>query len=286
MIKLTSLMGNSQKLDGGSMFGNVPKAMWKNWVEADSENRINLACRALLVELNGRKILLETGIGNFFEPKLKQRFGIQEDRHVLLEQLEQLGLTHQDIDAVILSHLHFDHAGGMLSSWKDNQQPELLFPNARIYTGRQAWKRACDPHPRDRASFIPLLNKQLENSGRLHLIRSDSDPWLGENFNFIFSEGHSPGMLLTQIQLASAPVLFAADLIPGRPWIHLPITMGYDRFPEVLIDEKSAILESLYQQQGKLFLTHDSKVALVTLDKDEKGRFIGIEEQRSLKKYM
>src|SRR5687768_11609463 len=127
-MKLWSIIGNSQKLDGGAMFGNAPRAMWAKWLEPDAENRIPLACRALLVEgLNGRRVLFETGIGAFFEPKLRERYGVVEDRHVLLDSLANAGFSDADIDAVVLSHLHFDHAGGLLAPWEAGKPARLLF---------------------------------------------------------------------------------------------------------------------------------------------------------------
>ena len=273
MKKLYSIRGNSQKLDGGAMFGNAPKTMWENWVEVDQENRIDLTCRALLVKEENRNILLEVGIGAFFDPKMKHRFGIVESHHVLLESLAELGLTHEDIDIVVLSHLHFDHIGGLLSEWKEGKEAELLFPNAAILVGREAWDRALNPHFRDRASFIPHLMSLLEQRDNLHIVDSDCHPLLGKEYRFHLSHGHTPGMLLTEIAMPAGPVIFCADLIPGEPWVHLPITMGYDRFAEMLIDEKQSLLTDLLNRNGRLFFTHDAKIAVGRLQKNEKGKF-------------
>ncbi|HEY0180999.1 MAG TPA: MBL fold metallo-hydrolase, partial [Dokdonella sp.] len=112
-MRLRSVLGNTQRLDGGAMFGNVPRAMWRRWVAPDEQNRVTLACRCLLVEgLDGRNVLFETGIGAFFEPRLRERYGVVEERHVLLDSLAAAGCPHEAIDVVVLSHLHFDHAGG------------------------------------------------------------------------------------------------------------------------------------------------------------------------------
>ncbi|MEY3372221.1 MAG: hypothetical protein RLZZ537_689, partial [Pseudomonadota bacterium] len=145
-MKAWSLLGNSQKLDGGAMFGNAPKAMWEKWVDVDDLNRIDLACRALLVEgINGKRVLFETGVGAFFEPKLRERYGIQESSHVLLDELACIGLSDADIDVVVLSHLHFDHAGGLLAPWQEGQPLRLLFPNAVFVVGAEHWQRAQHP---------------------------------------------------------------------------------------------------------------------------------------------
>jgi glyoxylase-like metal-dependent hydrolase (beta-lactamase superfamily II) len=273
MKSLFSLMGNSQKLDGGAMFGNAPKAMWEQWVNVDQQNRIDLSCRTLLVKDGDRNILFETGIGAFFEPKFKERYGVVESEHVLLNSLRSVGLDHSDIDLVVLSHLHFDHAGGLLSAWQEGQEPELLFPNAQFLVGRKHWERAINPHFRDRASFLPQLNRLLEESGRLNLVDSESSELLGNEYRFIFSDGHTPGLMLTEIATQHGPLVFAADLIPGVSWVHLPITMGYDRFPEHLIEEKQALLDDLEQRSGWLYFTHDPQVAAGRVIKNDKGRY-------------
>lgn len=267
-MKLWSILGNSQRLDGGAMFGNVPRALWERWLPPDDQHRVPLACRALLASpVNGRTVLFETGIGAFFAPELRARFGVVEARHVLLDSLAEAGYSHTQIDAVVLSHLHFDHAGGLLSAWQEGHKPELLFPNARFIISRRAWERACAPHPRDRASFIPELVPLLEASGRLELVDGEHCESLGDAVRFHYSEGHTPGLMLSELVGAGGHggLLFCADLIPGRPWVHLPVTMGYDRYPERLIDEKRALLQDLLARDVRLFFTHDPECALARL---------------------
>ncbi len=276
---LTEVIGNSQKLDGGAMFGNAPRALWSRWVAVDDLNRIDLACRAMLIRDGERNVLCETGIGAFFAPDLRERYGVVESDHVLLQSLAALGLSHEDIDVVVLSHLHFDHAGGLLAAWSPHApDPPLLFPNATFVIGRRAWERASHPHARDRASFVPGLVEKLEATGRVELVDGDRSETLGSGWRFHTSDGHTPGLMLVEVALAGGPVVFAADLIPGRPWMHLPITMGYDRFPEKLIDEKEALLTDLLARGGRLFFTHDPEVALAKVARDPKGRFVPADE--------
>src|SRR5690606_35285499 len=125
MSSITSLEGNRQSLDGGAMFGNVPRALWQRWCPPDELGRIQLSCRCFLVEENGRKILLETGVGSFFSPELRERYGVVEEEHVLLRSLNEHGVTPDQIDVVLLSHLHFDHAGGLLTAYQEGQAPSL-----------------------------------------------------------------------------------------------------------------------------------------------------------------
>ncbi len=268
-MKLISLIANSQMLDAGAMFGNAPKALWSRWIDVDEHNRMKIACRCLLArDFHGKNILFETGIGAFFEPKLKARFGVNEDRHVLLDALAEQGMDHEDIDVVVLSHLHFDHAGGLLSSWQEGHSYELLFPNAQYLVSEAHWQRAINPHPRDKASFIPVLNQLLNDSGRLQLVQGESHDMLPE-VSFEYTDGHTPGMMHAIIK---DDVVFCADLIPGKAWMHVPISMGYDRFPELLIDEKGAFLEKHMNHNRRLFFTHDPDFAIANIT-HEKNRY-------------
>jgi glyoxylase-like metal-dependent hydrolase (beta-lactamase superfamily II) len=260
-IFVTSIEGNSQKLDGGSMFGNAPRPVWEKWLEPDVQGRVKLACRSMLVEIDGTKILCEAGIGAFFAPKLAERFGVQDPtRHVLLDNLAILGLTDADIDYVVLSHLHFDHAGGILPKFSELQDnpSRLLFPKAKFVVGRDAYARSLAPHKRDRASFIPNLSETLAASNRLLLVDGAEFPNVAvRGLSFRYSDGHTPGHMHTLVSGKFEKIFFCGDMVPGIPWLHIPITMGYDRFPEKLIDEKMDILSEAARDNWRLFYTHD-----------------------------
>lgn len=277
MLTLTSLEGNRQKLDGGSMFGNAPRAVWEKWTPPDEQGRIDLACRSFLVQWNDLNILIETGIGAFFEPKMAERFGVQNpQRHLLTEELKKVGLAPNDIDYVVLSHLHFDHAGGLLPSHQEIAagHDEIIFSKAKFVVGQEAWNRALKPHSRDRASFIPGLTEKLEKSGRLIVIpENGSFPApLDQILEFIVSNGHTPGQLLTLIKGEKHQAIFTGDLVPGSHWVHLPITMGYDRYPEAVIDEKEALYGRAVPGHWILLFTHDDHIAGATVQKDDRGK--------------
>ena len=277
MLKLTSVESNRQWLDGGSMFGNAPRALWERWTEVDEKDRIPLACRCLLIEYKDLKILCEAGIGAFFEPKLAARFGVQNpDQNKLIDNLKAKGIQPEEITHMILSHLHFDHSGGLLPSYSEMEagRKELVFPKAQFIVGEKAWERAQNPHFRDRASFIPMLNQMLEESGRLHIVKDQQVPApLNEFIEFFESEGHTPGQMHSLIKGDDLTVVFAGDLIPGAAWVHLPITMGYDRYPEKLIEEKQSLYKRFSDKEFFVFFTHDPEHAMGKLGQNEKGHY-------------
>ena len=285
-----ALLGNSQRLDGGSMFGNAPRALWSRWIAPDDQHRVPLACRCLLVREPQRNILFEAGIGAFFPPDMRERFGVQEPEHVLIDALAAHGLTCDDVDVVVLSHLHFDHAGGVLAAHREGQPMQLVFPNARYVVGERAFERAVTPHARDRASFIPELQALLHATGKVERV-ADPAPdahgvafssTLGRDYPLRFADGHTPGLMMAEVPTQHGPLLFASDQIPGAPWVHLPISMGYDRFPERLIEEKEALLTDLEARGGGLFFVHDPVVAWARVARDERGRFHAADAQPTL----
>jgi len=285
MTKISAIEGNQQWLDGGSMFGNAPRAMWERWVEVDSQHRVRLSTRSLLIEHGEERILCETGIGAFFDPKMAERFGIESTEHLLLQSLKKLDLDHEDITTVILSHLHFDHAGGLLPSYNDIQNGNngMLFPNAKLVVGKAHFEHSQKPHFRDRASYIPDLANKLKDSGRLILVDQEKIPgFLEDHLSFFFTSGHTPGQMHTVFKGDETSVVFVGDLIPGTPWVHLPITMGYDRFPELLIDEKKKFYEKALPEKWKLFYTHDTECAVSQIALNEKQKYYAVACQREV----
>lgn len=256
--KLWALEGNRQRLDGGAMFGHVPRAIWSRSFEADSANRIELACRSFLLEAeDGRRVLLEAGVGACFGPKLRARYGVESQPHRLLDGLAELGLGPDDVDDLVLSHWHFDHVGGLVAIGEhDAEVPELLFQRARLWSSAAAWKRARQPHRRDRASFLAPLVRAVEASGRLHCIEDASVSAL-PGFRFTQTDGHTPGLLHSWVETNGGIFVFASDLLPGEAWLSAPVTMGYDRFAELIVEEKQAFLSEAAARKVLVGLTHD-----------------------------
>lgn len=247
-----------------------------------SAERVPVPVACYLVKTTSGAILFDTGVSPRAVPGLLRNDPLArfEDADLLVHRLDALGLEPGDVDVVVLSHLHFDHAGGLLAAWREGEPPRLLFPKATYLVSAEAWQRASDPHPRDRASFIPELTPLLEASGRLELVDAEHSPALGKAVRFHFSQGHTPGLMLSEISAGKdahgydhGGVVFCSDLIPGRPWVHLPVTMGYDRAPELLIDEKRDFLDDMLARDVHLYFTHDPECALARVTRDAKGRY-------------
>ena len=273
MLKLTALEGNIQKYDGGAMYGHLPKVLWEKNSPVDQLNRITIITRSLLVQTdNNKNILFEAGVSDHLSPSLRDRFGITQNENILLKNLKTAGLTPEDIDAVIISHLHFDHTGGLLTPFEEGAD-KLLFPKAKIYISAGHWQRTKELHHREKASFIPELHQLLTDSGQLVLVDSQRAPELGDWLRFRFSDGHTTGMLISEIITEPSPIIFTSDLMAGSWWVHLPISSSYDRFPELLIDEKKQILEEMINSSKRVFFVHDPEIACALIKKDKKGRY-------------
>ena len=254
------------------MFGNAPRALWERWHTPDAKGRIELACRSLLI-LGEKKILCETGVGAFFSPKLAERFGVETPKvHKLKENLKQIGHSHDSIDFVVLSHLHFDHAGGLLPTYEEIKKGnnKLLFPKAKYLVSKKAWDRAINPHRRDRASFIPDLLEKLKESGRLVLLEAPyrKHP-LGEAFSFFETNGHTPGQMHLVCKREEKKIIFCGDMIPGSTWVNPSLSMGYDRNAELIMDEKNSFLKKATQEDTLLFFTHDPEFCASTIEERE-----------------
>lgn len=257
--------GNRYSLDGGAMFGHVPRALWSQWYTPDENNCVPLASHCLVVRHEQRTLLFETGIGHYLAPKYARRFGLEGDVNQLPVNLNKRGVLPGDVTDVILSHLHFDHAGGLMPDWPAREEGswQPLFPNARYWVGATQFARAQAPHVRDRASYIPDLCDKLKKTGRLHLISPDepAPPELADILTFHFSDGHTLGLMHALIHGTTPTIFFASDLIPGTRWIHIPINTGYDRCPEKGADEKRAFLEKAVQHRWLVMYPHDPQTA-------------------------
>ncbi|MDE3268935.1 MAG: MBL fold metallo-hydrolase [Pseudomonadota bacterium] len=284
MVFVSAIEGNSQWLDGGAMFGNVPRALWQKWHQPDELGRIRLATRGLLIEDEASKIkvLCETGVGNFFPPHLAKRYGVENsDENLLLRNLHACGVSADEINYVILSHLHFDHVGGLIAA-----DGALNFPNAHYLVGARALARAEQAHRRDHASFIADLPSKLRSSKRLVLIEGADDipVKLRGKLEFIFTEGHTVGQMHVLWGERHNKMFFASDLIPGCAWVHLAITAGYDRYPELLIDEKQALYERALQEKWLLFFMHDIDWVAAHIA-NEQGKYRAVDQMSSLSRY-
>jgi len=245
-------------LDGGSMFGSVPKALWSREHPADDRNRIRLAMRCLLVVGAGRRILVDDGAGDKFSPKLKDIYRIEQDEFRLERSLAVLGLETRDITDVVLTHLHFDHAGGSTRSEGGRLMPRL--PAARYHVQRRNLENARRPNLRERASYMAENFEPLAEAGVLEIWEGASEPWPG--FEIFTADGHTRGQQLVRVSGPEGALYFVADLIPTASHVRIPFVMGYDMAAIETMAEKRALLERASSEGAWICLEHDPRIAL------------------------
>jgi glyoxylase-like metal-dependent hydrolase (beta-lactamase superfamily II) len=245
-------------LDGGSMFGSVPKPLWSKSHPADDRNRIRLAMRCLMLEGEGRRVLVDVGVGDKFPPKLVDIYRLEQDEHTLERSLATIGMTVDDVTDVVLTHLHFDHAGGSTRREGDRLVPRL--PAARYYLQRRNLENASNPNPRERASYMPENFQPLMDAGVLTLWDGPQKPWPG--VELITADGHTRGQQLVRVAGKGGAVYFVADLVPTRSHVRIPFVMGYDVCAIKTMEEKTALLERAASEGAWICLEHDPEVAL------------------------
>jgi len=239
------------KLDGGAMFGVVPKSIWNKLNKADDNNMISLAMRCLLIEHNGRLILIDNGIGNKQDQKFFGYYYLHGN-DTLDNSLNKIGFTRNDITDCILTHLHFDHCGGSIEWNNDHTAFEPAFKNATYWTGEDHWNEALKPNAREKASFLKENILPIQESGHLKLVKK------GESFStdidLIFTSGHTNGMMHPVIKYKNTHIIYLADVIPTLAHIPIPYVMGYDVRPLETMKEKTDLLNMAAENNYVLFL--------------------------------
>lgn len=272
-MKINFLNTGYFKLDGGAMFGIVPKRLWQKLNPPDDNNLCTWAMRCLLVRTGDRNIIVDTGMGTkqgdrfleFFEP---------HGSDTLMQSLRSFGLEPEDVTDVFLTHLHFDHAGGAVR-WTASGEPVPAFPNATYWTNRLHYEWACNPNERERASFIQDNFRPLEAAGQLQFIpvqNGDSD-WI-PGFSMRFVYGHTEAMMLPIIQSGGNTWVYCADLIPSSAHIGMPYIMSYDIRPLATLLEKEKLLEEAVEGNYRLIFEHDPSVQACTLVRDTRGKVV------------
>jgi glyoxylase-like metal-dependent hydrolase (beta-lactamase superfamily II) len=256
----------SFRLDGGAMFGVIPKTLWNRKNPADEQNRIEMAMRCLLLVSDKKKILVDTGIGRKFPEKETNIYHIEHTQDTLDKSLKKLGFTKNDITDVFITHLHFDHAGG--NTRLENGKPAPAFPNALYHVDRYHYEWACFPTKRDSASFLPENFEVLKDTGQLQLHNGASSLFPGTSI--VKVHGHTPHQSLLKVESKETTLLYCADLIPTSSHISLPWIMGYDLHAAQTLGEKEILLEEAYRGKWILFFEHDPKNCACTVKKNEK----------------
>lgn len=258
------------KLDGGAMFGVVPKALWQRTNPADDKNMCTWAMRCLLIEDGDRLTLIDNGIGNKQDAKFFSHYYLHGD-HSLDRSLKQLGFSPNDITDMFLTHLHFDHCGGGVDYVNDDKERlELHFPNARYWSNADHWKWATEPNSREKASFLKENIQPMQESGQLNFIDLKGGNSFGQ-FEVITADGHTDKQMLPKIRYKNLTIVFMADLLPSVGHIPLPYVMGYDTRPLLTLKEKGDFLKEAADHNYVLFLEHDAMNQCCTVRHTEKG---------------
>jgi glyoxylase-like metal-dependent hydrolase (beta-lactamase superfamily II) len=261
------------KLDGGAMFGVVPKTLWSRTNPADSQNRIDLAARSLLIEEGNRLILIDAGMGNKQDDRFFRHFGLFGNDS-LDESLKKAGFSRADITDVFLTHLHFDHCGGAVR-WKENKTAyELSFPNARYWSNKQHWEWAVDPNEREKASFLSENLMPIQESGQLCFVETPKTSFTsdcGLGFGVLFVNGHTEKQMIPHISFRGKTLVFMADLVPTAGHLPLPYIMGYDVRPLQTLKEKKRFLSRAADENFVLFMQHDANNPLITVQHTDRG---------------
>ena len=272
-MKLYPIEAGNFKLDGGAMFGVVPKTIWTKTNPADENNLIDIAARCLLIEDGNRLIIIDTGMGNKQSDKFFGYYSLW-GTHSLDKSLAKYGFHRDDVTDVFMTHLHFDHCGGSVNWNADKTGYEVAFKNAKYWTNENHWEWATKPNSRDKASFLSENILPMQESGQLHFIkRPDSDFGISDELNFgiFYVDGHTEKMMLPHIQFNDKTIVFCADLIPTAGHLALPYVMGYDTRPLLTMPEKSKFLNAAVENNYYLWLEHDAHNQIITVENTEKG---------------
>lgn len=272
-MKIYSLNTGNFKLDGGAMFGVVPKSLWQRTNPADSNNLCNWAMRSMLIENDGRLILIDNGIGDKQSDKFFSHYYLNGDDS-LDGNLAKLGFHKDDITDVFLTHLHFDHCGGSIVWNKNRTLLEPAFKNARFWSNLDHWKWATEPNAREKASFLKENILPIQESGQLNFIPRPENGILKNSplgFDILFADGHTDAQMIPIIDYKGKRMVFAADLLPSVGHIPLPYVMGYDTRPLITLKEKADFLNMVANEKLYIFFEHDYYNELCTLKHTEKG---------------
>ena len=271
-MKLYPIETGNFKLDGGAMFGVVPKTIWNKTNPADQNNRIDIAGRCLLIEDGNRLILIDTGMGNKQSEKFFKYYSLWGN-HSLDKSLAKYGFHRDAITDVFLTHLHFDHCGGSVNCNKDKTGYEVAFKNAKFWTNDNHWEWATKPNSREKASFLSENILPIQESGQLAFIerKENLTQAVFPNMDVLFVDGHTDSMMLPHISYKGKTIVFMADLLPSVGHIPLPYVMGYDTRPLITMEEKATFLDKAAAESYILFMEHDSVNECCTVMATEKG---------------